>query len=201
MVAAAFSFNLKDTNNGYNDELAVAQDDDPRWKTAKETIRRGKKAGAFRLLGNRLYRQSVVGNKLLQRLCLPAKYRIEVLRRYHDELTSAHLGLNRCLHQIKKRFYWPRMARFVQNYIRACQLSGSKGSSRQAIWIIAMHPCSAPLSASWHGPTRAIPTLKKRKSADRRGYRLPDKVGRGQSNALGNSHRCCRLFRRTDLFT
>ena len=121
MVAAAFSFNLKDTNNGYNDELAVAQDDDPSWKTAKETIRRGKKAGAFRLLGNRLYRQSVVGNKLLQRLCLPAKYRIEVLRRYHDELTSAHLGLNRCLHQIKKRFYWPRMARFVQNYIRACQ--------------------------------------------------------------------------------
>jgi hypothetical protein len=121
MVATAFSFNLRDTDSGFHEELAVAQDDDSSWKTAKETIRRGRKAGAYRLLGDRLYRQSVVGKTLLQRLCLPARYRIEVLRRYHDELTSAHLGLNRCLHQIKKRFYWPRMARFVQNYIRACQ--------------------------------------------------------------------------------
>jgi transposase InsO family protein len=121
LIAAAFSFSLHDPNQPYIQELADAQDDEPAWKAAKEALREGKKAGAYRLLGDRLYRQSIVSNQLVRRLCLPAKYRMEVLRRYHDEVTSAHLGLNRCLHQLKKRFFWPCMARSVQKYIRACK--------------------------------------------------------------------------------
>jgi hypothetical protein len=102
MVAATFSFGLQ---NNDSEELATAQDEESAWKAAKEKNRHGKKAGAYRLLGHRLYRLSAVGKNLLQRLCLPTKYQKEVLRRYHDEVTSGHLGMNRCLHQLKKRFY------------------------------------------------------------------------------------------------
>jgi transposase InsO family protein len=103
------------------DELAVAQADVPYWKTAIETLRKGKKAGSYCLVGQRLHRLTKVKRDWHQRLCLPVNYRTEVLRRYHDETTAGHLGMTRCIHQLKKRFYWPKMDRFIQAYIRACQ--------------------------------------------------------------------------------
>ena len=63
MIAAALSFCLRDPNQPYVQELTAAQDDEPAWKTTKEAIRQGKKAGAYRLLSDRLYRQPIMSNQ------------------------------------------------------------------------------------------------------------------------------------------
>ncbi len=48
----------------------------------------------------------------------PDKFRIQVSKALHDDL--GHLGTERTVSLIRDRFYWPRMAQTVENYVINC---------------------------------------------------------------------------------
>lgn len=52
------------------------------------------------------------------RLFIPLKYREEVLKILHDD--SGHLGRNKVQEKAKKRFYWHRINKDIEEYINNC---------------------------------------------------------------------------------
>ncbi len=65
-----------------------------------------------------LYRAVQRANKRVCQLILPAKYRPMVLRAMHDDI--GHFGAERTMALIKDRFYWPRMAFEITQYVKTC---------------------------------------------------------------------------------
>ena len=53
-----------------------------------------------------------------RQLVLPAEFRPVVLKSLHDDL--GHLGAERTTDMIRNRFYWPKMAASVEQYVRNC---------------------------------------------------------------------------------
>lgn len=51
-------------------------------------------------------------------LVLPAEFRTIVLKSLHDDL--GHLGIERTIDMLRNRFFWPRMATDVEQYIKNC---------------------------------------------------------------------------------
>lgn len=51
-------------------------------------------------------------------LVLPAEFRPVVLKSLHDDL--GHLGAERTTDMIRSRFYWPKMAGSVEQYVKNC---------------------------------------------------------------------------------
>lgn len=53
---------------------------------------------------------------------VPKSRRRELLRQYHDDPTSAHLGTLKTLRKIQELYYWPKMKQEVGQYVRRCQV-------------------------------------------------------------------------------
>lgn len=67
-----------------------------------------------------LYRQSKLpSEENVNQLILPTKYRDTVLRALHDDL--GHLGIERITDLLRQRFFWPKMAKYVEQYIKNCK--------------------------------------------------------------------------------
>ncbi|XP_034560089.1 uncharacterized protein LOC117827597 [Notolabrus celidotus] len=56
--------------------------------------------------------------KQTNQLVLPTKFRTDVLKSMHDDL--GHLGVERTTDMLRSRFFWPRMAMHVEQYIKNC---------------------------------------------------------------------------------
>lgn len=85
-----------------------------------------------------LYRQT---NERKQ-LVLPLKYRNLALKHLHNEM--GHVGTERVLHLAKERFYWPFMAKEIEDYVtRKCPCIKSKNLQHtiELPWA-ALHPTS-----------------------------------------------------------
>lgn len=65
-----------------------------------------------------LYRITQRSGKEVCQLMLPETYRALVLRALHDDI--GHFGAERTLDLIKTRFYWPRMAVEITQYVKNC---------------------------------------------------------------------------------
>lgn len=64
-------------------------------------------------------------------LVLPQIYRHKVMKALHDDL--GHLGVERTLEHLRHRFYWPKMAQEVEQYVRNCgECVARKSSSPRA---------------------------------------------------------------------
>lgn len=57
------------------------------------------------------------GDEVIQ-LVLPKRYHGVVLRSVHND--SGHLGTERTLHLLRKRFYWPKMSQDIKQHIKNC---------------------------------------------------------------------------------
>ena len=57
---------------------------------------------------------------------VPAEYRDEVLRLYHDVPHGGHLGGNKMYSRIRESFYWNNMGRDCKSYSRACKMCNSR---------------------------------------------------------------------------
>lgn len=55
------------------------------------------------------------GDELYQ-LVLPSQYRKQVLRSAHDDM--GHLGIERATDLLRDRFYWPKLANDVEQYVK-----------------------------------------------------------------------------------
>ena len=78
-----------------------------------------------------------------KRLCIPDNQEIreKLLAEAHDTQLSGHLGLNKTVSQLKRRFWWPAMAESVADYIRTCGLCQvNKPSSRRKLHRITTAP-------------------------------------------------------------
>jgi hypothetical protein len=56
------------------------------------------------------------------RLCIPkdGSLRLEIMRDNHDSKIAGHLGVEKTIDAIKRKFYWPRLARTVKAYVLSC---------------------------------------------------------------------------------
>lgn len=53
-------------------------------------------------------------------LVIPSHEREKVLSEYHDAPTAGHFGVERTLHRLSSKFYWPGMRQYVADYIKKC---------------------------------------------------------------------------------
>ncbi|KAI2646204.1 Transposon Tf2-9 polyprotein [Labeo rohita] len=56
------------------------------------------------------------------RLFVPEELRSEVIQWGHCSNVACHPGVNRTLHVVKQRFWWPLMARDVRSFVLACSI-------------------------------------------------------------------------------
>ncbi|XP_013855935.1 uncharacterized protein LOC106511737, partial [Austrofundulus limnaeus] len=65
-----------------------------------------------------LYRRRQEGAQTHYQLVLPEALRCVVLKSLHDDM--GHMGIERTLDLVRKRFYWPKMSTEVENKVRTC---------------------------------------------------------------------------------
>ncbi|XP_055584826.1 uncharacterized protein LOC129737691 [Uranotaenia lowii] len=52
--------------------------------------------------------------------CVPASARSEILHQEHNQ--NLHIGFDKCIEKIKRRYYWPRMSSDIKKYIAKCEI-------------------------------------------------------------------------------
>ena len=55
-------------------------------------------------------------------LVVPRKMRSDLLKFSHNDPSSGHMGINRCLDRLQQRYYWPGMVSEVQLWITECEM-------------------------------------------------------------------------------
>jgi transposase InsO family protein len=68
---------------------------------------------------NALYRQRQQDDSVMYQLVLPEVCRKQALQSLHDQM--GHLGRDKTLDLVRDRFYWPKMAQDVDQYIKSCE--------------------------------------------------------------------------------
>ena len=100
-----------------------------------------------------------------ERLCLPSSSELRTLlmREAHDAATGGHLGKDKTLEQLKRRFHWTGMDAEVHRYVTTCDACQRNKPSQQAPMGELM-PLPAP-SAAWHTVSMDLITALPRSSA------------------------------------
>ena len=88
----------------------------------------------MRVSGRNIYRECTddEGNLSFQYV-VPKAQRIEIFTKSHDTISNAHLGVNKTLEKIRKRFYWPKMEEDVNKYIQSCESCQMNKCSNQSV--------------------------------------------------------------------
>ena len=56
------------------------------------------------------------------RVCVPSKYRVDLVKEYHDTPIGGHFGPEKTYESLRKNFYWPHMKTLIEKYISTCDL-------------------------------------------------------------------------------
>ena len=98
------------------------------------------------------------------RLYIPADdaLRTRLLHECHDAPTAGHLGKDKTLEQVKRRFYWPGMDADILQYVRTCDACQRNKPSQQATaGLVAAAADSGPSVAAGddgsHHATSEVP--------------------------------------------
>ncbi|CAH2093702.1 unnamed protein product [Euphydryas editha] len=87
--------------------------------TDELSISRWSERGYFLAQGV-LYRYSEDSESEEPQLVIPASLRSKVMFECHDSPTAAHGGIQRTIHRISQRFYFPGLRRYVTEYLKTC---------------------------------------------------------------------------------
>jgi Reverse transcriptase (RNA-dependent DNA polymerase)/RNase H-like domain found in reverse transcriptase/Integrase zinc binding domain/Retroviral aspartyl protease/Chromo (CHRromatin Organisation MOdifier) domain len=71
------------------------------------------------------------------------KIMTQILNEAHDIPISGHVGMNKTLEKISRKFYWPKMHRHIQHYISTCMKCQENKSSNQ-LPMGLLHPLPIP---------------------------------------------------------
>jgi hypothetical protein len=118
---------------GPEEEFVAEQRRVPRWRRLMDQLEAGRATlKNFCLSNGRLCLQTIKNGKQYRRLCVPRSFRERVVKAYHDDLMSGHLGVRRTLTKISNRFFWERLAIDVTNYVQSCPYcQGRKGVNKR----------------------------------------------------------------------
>ena len=54
-------------------------------------------------------------------LVIPNKFRTEICKRYHDDATAGHPGIQKTFANISQKYYWLRMSSYISKYVKTCE--------------------------------------------------------------------------------
>ena len=77
------------------------------------------------------------------RLCIPADSRLrgQILHDHHDAPIAGHLGEEKTLASVKRRYFWPKMTRDIRRYVKTCDsCQRNKPSNRQPAGLLQPLP-------------------------------------------------------------
>lgn len=105
------------------EKLKMAQDNDTDIQLIISRIQAKQKMDKFVLYNNILFRLIVKRkNGIKSKVTyLPASMVNTVLTAFHDHPMSGHFGVQRTLHKVRTRFWWPNMGKSIKHYISSCQ--------------------------------------------------------------------------------
>src|SRR6185312_12563789 len=111
-------------------DIKDAAQSDPAYRAALASKQQDATASSPRLL----VRRGLVYLGESDRLYIPADValRTRLLHECHDVPTAGHLGKDKTLEQVKRRFYWPGMDADVLQYVRTCDACQRNKPSQQA---------------------------------------------------------------------
>lgn len=90
-----------------------------------------------------LYRITQRSGKEVCQLIIPEQYWPMVLKAMHDDLR--HFGVERTMVLIKDRFYWPRMAFEITQYIKNCGRCVARKTVPQRAALLQQITSTGPL--------------------------------------------------------
>ncbi len=67
----------------------------------------------------------------------------EIIAASHDHITAGHPGIEKTKELVLQEYWWPRMKRDIENYVRACKMCQRTKSSTQAK-AAPLHPNAIP---------------------------------------------------------
>ncbi len=111
-VCAVMGSSSIEPDTALRSEILRALANDRKMRTGKKKAERGFSVWTFR--GDFLYHKN--------RLYVPhvPHIRTTLLQEHHDVPDGGHFGLARTVARLQQAYYWPDMARDVQDYIRTC---------------------------------------------------------------------------------
>ncbi|KZS16046.1 Uncharacterized protein APZ42_018256 [Daphnia magna] len=114
---------------GPEEEFVAEQRRVTRWRHLMDQLEAGRATlKNFCLFNGRLCLQTIKNGKQYRSLCVPRSFWERVVKAYHDDLMSGHMGVRRTLTKISNRFFWERLAIDVTNYVQSCpNCQGRKG--------------------------------------------------------------------------
>ena len=93
------------------------------WSTVQKyrtrRVRQQKRNNNVILNGN-LCRMKIKNVNVSLQVCLPRCSIHRVVTNYHDHIMTGHLGQNRTLERLTKRFHWNGIEKDIRAYIRSC---------------------------------------------------------------------------------
>ena len=66
-----------------------------------------------------VYRKQQRDGQEVYQLILPKEYRKTALEGLHDN--AGHLGVEKTLSLVRDHFFWPKMAKNVENHVKSCE--------------------------------------------------------------------------------
>ena len=104
----------------------------------------------LRLVEEVLYYQWEEGRKKSNLLVVPGSMKEEVLQYGHDSQVGGHLGRDKTLAMLKRRFLWHGMATYVGLYIKTCrECSVGKQQSRKPKAPLKNYQAGHPGESTW----------------------------------------------------
>lgn len=109
------------TLNAVADIAAEQRDDVETLKVIKSLEGNEPNQGKFQMVDGILCKRNFdpLGAQWLP--VIPKQLREDILRHFHDEATSGHLGFARTYDRIRKRYHWPGLYRSVKRYVSHCR--------------------------------------------------------------------------------
>lgn len=163
-----------------NEEIKKQQKDDPTLRIVMEWLEQERRPewkeisnlnqdlkyywaqwGSLTLTRGLLYRtwESSNGQNNLSQLILPYKLQKEVLSEVHSGVSGGHLGVNKTLQKIRKKFYWVKCKEDVTKWIQRCQVCAAcKGPAKRTRAAMKVYNVGSPFERIAMDITGPFPT-------------------------------------------
>jgi hypothetical protein len=126
--------------------IVSAQAEDDFCSTVRQALAGGKEGGLdqelFFIDGNALMRLGKSHQPA--RLVVPEAIKDKVLQQLHDDPSGGHQGMTRTYQSAMLRYFWPKMASDVQDYVKNCGLCAERKAPRPGPQVLGHIAADAP---------------------------------------------------------